>query len=54
MNITKLPTGIEIPFTNTVTSIGKLLAGNLLFNILANAGFKLSVTNATWRDLPPF
>jgi multidrug transporter EmrE-like cation transporter len=49
MNITKLPTGIEIPFTNTVISIGKLLAGNLLFNIIANASFKLSVTNATWR-----
>jgi len=49
MNIIRLPSGIEIPFTNTSISAGKLLAGNLLFNILANAGFKLSVMNTSWR-----
>ena len=27
-----------------------LLAGNLLFNIVANAGFKLSVASSGWRS----
>jgi multidrug transporter EmrE-like cation transporter len=33
-----------------IVTLVALLGGNLLFNIVANAGFKLSAASAGWRD----
>ena len=37
------------PVSSMVTPVA-LIGGNLIFSIVANAGFKLSATSTTWRD----
>jgi multidrug transporter EmrE-like cation transporter len=42
------PGAQAVPASNVVVPIS-LIGGNLLFNVIANAGFKLSAASPTWR-----
>lgn len=39
----------QVASTGNILAPAALLAGNLLFNIVANAGFKLSAASSGWR-----
>jgi len=50
MFMTRLLLGVQARLGNSAATIAALIGGNLLFNIAANASFKVSADSHTWRE----